>query len=161
MRIFLIILSLAWEPFIARCVTPQDALMFYIVSDQAIAGGRYINTPDCPNVGYITNTPNMVITHLESVSTNAIPVVTEDRSGRMSAKTNCAIVIQLAKGDAKLFTQLTEQKVGHRLLICLGDRPLIAPRINSPIENGEFEITLAEDRNIGSVLAVLRKFVRH
>jgi hypothetical protein len=132
MRMLLVIFSL----FIASClghsvVVQGDALRFYIVSDGPIAGGRYIDTPDCPKVGYVANTPNLTVTRLQSVTTN----VTE------GTFIESVIVIQLCAPDAKVLADLTRRNVGRRILISLGARPLVAPIVAVPIEDGDCAIT--------------------
>jgi hypothetical protein len=77
MRTLLIVFSLFIAPCVGRCVEPQgdNTLRFFVVSDEPVAGGRYVDTPECPKVGGITNTPNLVITRLQSVSTNASHII--------------------------------------------------------------------------------------
>jgi preprotein translocase subunit SecD len=148
MRTLLIIFSLFIAPCVGRCVQPQsdNTLRFYVVSDNLIAGGRYVDTPECPKVGYVSNTPDLIVTNLQSVSTNALMTVVE---------------IQMFEPDAKRFADLTRQNIGHRILISLGDRPLMAPIVQCAIENGKMQITAGEGRDIQAISAVLKRFVRH
>jgi hypothetical protein len=43
----------------------------------------------------------------------------------------------------------------------LGERPLMAPIIESPIESGDFQITLPDGEDTEAILATFKKFVRH
>jgi preprotein translocase subunit SecD len=160
MRTLIIIFSLFIAPCVGRCVEPQgdNTLRFYIVSDEPVTGGRYVNTPECPEVGYITNTPNLVITSLQSVSTNASHIIKHDK---MPDEIKTDVVIQMFEPDAKRFADLTRQNIGHRILISLGDRPLMAPVVQAPIENGNIQICVAEGKDIQGIAAVLKRFVRH
>jgi len=148
MRTLLIILSVLIAPYVGRCVQPQgdNTLRFYVVSDTLVAGGRYVDTPECPKVGYVSNTPDLVITNLQSVSTNAL---------------NAAVDIQMFEPDAKRFADLTRQNISHRILISLGDRPLMAPVVQCAIENGKVQITAGEGKDIQAIAAALKRFVRH
>jgi len=157
MRTLLLIFSLFIVPYVGRSVEPQadNTLRFYVVSDEPIAGGRYVSTPECPKVGYITNTPNLVIIRLQSVSTNGSVVITHDNNRQMT------VTIQMLEPDAKRFADLTRQNLGHRILISLGDRPLMAPVVQAPIENGNVMISAGEGKDIQGIVAVLKRFVRH
>ena len=160
MSTLLIVFSLFVAPVIGRCVAPQDSLRFYVVNDEPVTGGRYIDTPECPKVGYITNAPNLVITHLQSVSTNTSQVISH-YNGKVSVETNTSIVIQMSAQDAKLFADLTRQNIGRRILISLGERPLVAPVVQMPIESGDIQITVGQGRDVEAVVAALKKIVRH
>jgi preprotein translocase subunit SecD len=160
MHTSLIIAALFIAPFVGHCAADQDALKFYFVSDKPVSGGRYIDTAACPKVGYITNTPNLVVSHLQAVSTNTVQTTTH-YNGEVSVRTNTAISIQMTAADAKLLAGLTRENIGHRILITLGERPLMAPIIESPIESGDFQITLPDGEDTEAILATFKKFVRH
>ena len=160
MRTLIITFLLFIAPHVGLCVSVQeDTLKFYIVSENPIAGGRFIDTPDCPKVGYITNTPNLVITRLESVSTNTTTSYSFE-NGKSSAVLTPAILINMYGPDAAKFADLTRQNIHRRILICLGERPLIASQIDMPIESGDFQITLGNGKDFEAITATLKKFVR-
>ena len=159
MRTILIIFSLFIAPLVRQCAAAQDTLKFYVVSDEPVPGGRYIDTAECPKVGYIGNTPNLVVRHLQAVSTNTYQVFSQ-YNGKVSVQTNAAIVIQMAAADETRFAGLTRENVGRCILISLGDRPLMAPRVQTPIKTGDFQISLADGRGAEATLAALKKFVR-
>ncbi len=71
-----------------------------------------------------------------------------------------AIVIHMLAPDAKLFADLTRENIGHRLLISLGERPLMAPVIQMSIESGDVQIIVGEGGNVEAIAAALKKFVR-
>jgi len=51
-----------------------------------------------------------------------------------------SLSIQLSSDDAKEFTALTEDAMGKKLLVMLGERPLIAPVVMARIQGGYIEI---------------------
>lgn len=158
MRNFLIILLFALPALAGRCVdAPEDTIRFYVVSDKFVTGGRYVDTPECPKVGYISSTPNLSVTRLQSVSTNASHSVYLDH---MQDVVSTDVVIEMFQSDAKLFAELTRQNIGNRVLISLGNRPLIAPIIQMPIKSGEIQISLGAGRDVQGIAAQLKKFVR-
>jgi preprotein translocase subunit SecD len=160
MRTSLIIAALFIAPFVGHCAADQDTLKFYFVSDEPVSGGRYIDTATCPKVGYITNTPNLVVSHLQGISTNTVHTTIHYNS-KVSVRTNTAISIQMTTADGKLLASLTRENIGHRILITLGERPLMAPMIQSAIESGDFQITLPDGEDTEATLAAFKKFVRH
>ena len=49
---------------------PATPLSLYIVSTEKIDGGRYIDTPAFPKLGYIAASPDLIITSIEQVGAN-------------------------------------------------------------------------------------------
>jgi hypothetical protein len=66
------------------------------------------------------------------------------------------IAINLNGADAKQLETITRANIGHRLLLCLGDKPLIAPRIVEPLEHG-FSVNFG-DRTT-NILPILESLV--
>ena len=120
------------------------SLSFYIVSDGKIAGGRYMDTPDFPKLGYIASKPDLVITQLMAVT----PL--SERN---------AIEVTILPEDAQKLTSLTEQNIGKKVLLMLRDVPLMAPRVNSPIST-TFELTIGDDSKRKKIEEELKKLVR-
>ena len=137
----------------------EDALRFYVVSDKPIGDGRYIDTPECPKLGYIGSKPDLVITHLQSVSTNTWQIYSR-ANGKSSVETRPAIQIQMLGPDTKRFAELTRHNIGRHILVSLGDRPLTAPAVAAPIESGNMHITFAQGGDFEVIAAALRKLVR-
>jgi hypothetical protein len=90
------------------------------VSDEKIEGGRLIDAPDFPKLGYIAAAPDLVIRRLETVG-----LVTSKPYSRARP----AISIVMRSDDGQRFTALTERAAGKTLLVMLGDTPLMAPKV--------------------------------
>jgi hypothetical protein len=62
----------------------NDPLRFYLVNEEKIDGGRFIDQPGFEKVGYVANTPDLVITQLEAVKTtfHKVPLRTTWADGR-------------------------------------------------------------------------------
>jgi len=54
-------------------------LSFYIVSEEKIEGGRYVDTPDFPKVGYIAAKADLIIVRLAAV-TQDVQVIGEGKT---------------------------------------------------------------------------------
>ena len=140
-------------------------LFFHVVSEDEIDGGQFIDTPDFPQLGYIANAPDLVVTRLEAV----VPDVSRqqdimvDKAGKetvMPMQTRPAITIRMRAEDAKKFSTLTEQAIGKRVLLMLGDTPLIAPMVQGPISTPSLILTLGEETDKKKVEDELKKLVR-
>lgn len=71
MRKFIyLLLAIAPIVFACRVAHSEDTnctLAFYVVSDVKIEGGRLIDTPDMPKLGYIAGKPDLTVTNLQAV----------------------------------------------------------------------------------------------
>ncbi len=140
-------------------------LSFYVVSEDKIEGGQFVDTPDFPKLGYIANAADLVVTRLEAV----VPDVSRqqdimvDKTGKetvMPMQTRPALTIRMRAEDAKKFSMLTEQALGKRVLLMLGDTPLIAPTVQVPISTPSLILTLGEKTDKRKVEDELKKLVR-
>jgi hypothetical protein len=115
-------------------------LRVFVVSDEPIADGRQIDTPQFPKLGFISGTPNLAIKRLKKVSLeeNAVPQADNETS------TNWHFGVSLIPDDVAGLASLTASNVGKRVLITVGDLPVIAPVIRAPLETGSFTIECSE-----------------
>ena len=164
MRTLLVTLLLFTRTLVGYCAdTPAgstNALRFYVVSDEPIAGGRYVDTVPLPKLGYISNEPSLLITGLQSVSTNTGRTITH-YNGKREETVQPGVTVQFLAADSRHFAEFTRQNIGHRILLMLGDRPLIAPIVQTPIEGGNVTITLHVQKDAEDLLKELKKFVQH
>ena len=105
--------------------TPVTPLSIYIVSQEKVEGGRFIDTPDFPKLGYIGATPDLLISKLEGVGMNTSGQQGQPRPG---------LVIMLQATDAQKFATLSEKAVMKQLLFMVGDTPLTALALRSPLD---------------------------
>ena len=151
-----------------RPASPSAAstpLSFYVVSEEKVEGGRFIDTPDFPKLGYIAAAPDLVIARLEAVAPDVSrrQDVMVDKDGKetvMPLQTKPALTIRMHADDAKKFTTLTEQAVGKRVLIMLGETPLIAPMVQSPIPTQSLILTLGDKTDNKKIEDELKRLVR-
>ena len=66
---FCLTLALTLIGFVARGETTNAPLTFYVVSQEKIEGGKFIDTGALPKLGYIGPKPDLVITQVSKVST--------------------------------------------------------------------------------------------
>lgn len=164
MRALLIFVLMLNSPLLTHAAddakSPTNALRFFVVSDEKIPDGRYLDTAEFPKLGYIRNTPDLVVSNLQSVTTNTASWL-ETYQGKQTQKSAPAFQILMLASDSKRFSELTRTNLGHRLLLMLEERPLIAPVIMSPIESGSIQVRLGEKNDSGIIAAALTKFVQH
>ena len=102
-----------------------------------------MDTPDYPKLGYIAAKPDLIITQLVAVT---------------PAANGSALEVTISPEDAQKLTALTEHNIGKQVLLMLGDVPLMASNINSPISS-PFELTIKDDTKRKKVEAGLKKLV--
>jgi hypothetical protein len=140
-----------------------DPLSFYVVSEGKIEDGRFIDTPDFPKLGYISAAPDLVVTRLQAV----VPDISREQSVMVDGKRTveplrerAAFHIRMHAAEARKFTALTEQAVGKRLLVMLGDSPLTAPRVMSPISTESLFMTFGENADTNKIEHALKRLIR-
>jgi len=143
---------------------PKVPLSFYVVSEQKIDGGRFIDTPNLPKLGYIAAIPDLVITRLVAVSETVAHsgMVNVDKDGKRTVTPlpdQPALDIMILPEDAQKFEALTEHSIGKQVLLMLGDAPLMAPRVNSPVSTQSFQLSLGKDSNQKVIEDELKKLV--
>ncbi|HEU5069416.1 MAG TPA: hypothetical protein VFV96_03275 [Verrucomicrobiae bacterium] len=129
------------------CQKPQPQainapLAFYVVSDQPIDGGRFIDTQDLPKLGYVAAKPDLDITMLKEVYPQSN-----------------GLAVAFGTEDAKAFASLTEKSIGKRLLVVVGDKPASAPKIMAPIEGGCLLIQFLDQADLKRAENDLKKLI--
>lgn len=145
-------------------VSETGALSFYIVSNENVEGGRFIDTPDLPKLGYIAANPDLVITRLAAVhkSIARSGTSTTDKNGKATttpSPARPAVDILLLPKDVQKIQALTSQNIGKRVLMMLRDKPLIAPTVLSPISTPAVQIVMGEHANPREIEDGLKKLV--
>jgi preprotein translocase subunit SecD len=144
---FFILAAFAVGCWTARSDTTNAALTFYVVSKDKVEGGRFIETPDLPKLGYINAQPDLAVTSLQDVYPQRTREQTE-------------LAVKLRAEDAKRFMELTKRASGQRLLVMLGDRLLMAPQVGGPIEGGIFVIYCHGQADLKKTEDELKKLIR-
>ncbi len=137
-------------------LNPTNSLNFFVVSDEAIKDGRYVDTPEFPKLGYISKRPNLIVTGLQFVATNSHAFITTYQ-GKTTQSTETVVEITLRPSDAKIFAKLTADNALRRVLITLGERPLLAPMVMQPINTGRVAISAGTNADFPSVLRGLQR----
>ena len=136
-----------------------NVLRFFAASEKPIPGWRYVNTAECPKVGYITNTPSFVITNLQTVATSTAALF--DKDGRLNGKSEAAVTFTMFPADAKKLADFTVQNVGRRMLIMLGEQPLTAPLLKEPFETPTLQLGLSRYKDPEHIVRCLEKMAQH
>jgi len=66
---FCLALALTFSSLLAQGETTNTPLSFYIVSQEKIEGGKFIDTAALPKFGYIARKPELIVTQIEKLST--------------------------------------------------------------------------------------------
>ena len=139
-------------------------LKIYIVSAQGIVGGRFVDTADFPKLGYIEALPALELERLEDViltnQSKSVAVGSSSAETRQASRAETTIHIKMFPEDAKRFAELTTRAVGKRMLLTLGDEPLMAPRILSPISGPYLQLGLDERHDTTRVANALKALAK-
>ena len=122
----------------AQADSPQ--LKFFIVSADPIANGRFIDTERLPKLGFVCPTPVLTIRVLKELTLEerTIPGTKNQESTRW------AFNVSLTQEDAERLKAMTATNVSEKILIMVGDEPVIAPTVLAPLETGRFAIECSE-----------------
>jgi hypothetical protein len=116
-------------------------LKFFTVKERQFAGARLIDTPTLPKLGYVAANPDMEVHRLSDLELRE-EVRTDSESKR---HTNWVFSIWLIPDDVERFEALTTANLGRRILIAVGDRPIIAPMVRATISQGHVDLTCPPD----------------
>ena len=70
----------------AEAAPANPSLSFYVISKDKINDGRFIDSPEFPKLGYISDKPRLVIVRLKSVLPGTREDVLVDKEGRPNAR---------------------------------------------------------------------------
>jgi preprotein translocase subunit SecD len=78
---------------------------------------------------------------------------------RKSVSTNSspAVVIRMFRTEGESFAEFTRQNIDRKVLLMLRDKPLLAPLVRAPIENGSIQLPSLPK----SVVKDIQGLVRH
>lgn len=123
--------------------TSPVELSFYVVHAKAAEGLRHFDSASYPDLGYISERPDLIVARLESVSIGTY----RDRSriegqeaAKHDGKDRPALVVELTAADAKALGVITSAHLGSRLLLMRGSDVLWAPYIHATIETTSIQI---------------------
>lgn len=139
-------------------------LTFFIVSEEKIEKGRFMDTPGMPQLGYISQVPDLVVKGLKSVRADVSKSFdgSVDKDGKFKLgpmQESPAIVLEFRPEDAAKFTALTTRAIHKRLLLMLGDTPLMAPLVNETIPGSSVQVTIPPDVERKNIVLELEKLV--
>ena len=149
----------------ARGEATNESLSFFVVKAEKFEGARFIDTTNCPRLGFVAEKPDLLITNLVGVwrskgSDFAIMVDEKGIEKTVPSHPGPTLGIKLTVEDAAKFKALTGRNVGNRIMIKFGDEILNAPKVDFPIETGEVAIGFGTDSQLNAVEPRLKKLVR-
>ncbi len=147
--------------------TGKGELLFYIVSQEKIDGSRYMDTVEFPKLGYIGTNADLVVTQLTGVHFTPPGSheykATQDKDGKITSERlpdRPQLSVELKPEDGDKLESLTGQNIGKRVLIMLGNRPLIVVTIYSPVSRKGFRVTLRNESEREKLKDELEKLVQ-
>lgn len=140
-------------------------LAFYVVSAKKMDAGKYVDTPAFPKLGYVPEVPALELRSLEAVVSVAHEGARAiaDGSGRNvvpMASNEHILDIRMTPDDAKRLGVITEQAVGKRILLMLGDEPLLVARIMSSISTQNLRLHFVKEQGDDRIEEALGALVK-
>jgi len=143
------------EEIVGSGESKPPAMRLLIVNTNASEGAQFIDTPQLPKVGYVAAIPNLIVTNLDELTLEEQHHT--DSEGK--TRTNWAFAVALSREDGKRLATLTSTNINKRLLVSVGDKPIVAPMIMETLETGRFQISCNETMRdyVKSNLAKLKR----
>jgi hypothetical protein len=142
LRMLLVIVSCSAAAGLAGEPTPH--LDIFLLADTSQQDYRLIDTPTYPKLGYVAPRPDLVISHLRDVSIGVAPDsitgVQPQGTAAQSRASKSSLEIRLAAGDAEALETFSAAHVGKRIVFMLGDKPLFAPLLRTPLSSQVIQI---------------------
>lgn len=152
-------------------------LAAFVVSEQRIESGRFIDTPDFPRLGYIKQTPDIIFAELEAVAHDKSYTIVNDKGEPVGLNTIITIIsdegepvglnrrdnvvsITLRPEDARKFEGLTKENIGNKILLMLDETPLTAPVVVQPIHGPNVQIIVGNKQDLQKIEDGLRRLVK-
>jgi len=142
----------------------NEPLRFFVVSEVKTETGRYIDTEKLPKVGYVAAKPDLEITQLDSVTLEfakrSVTLTNQNAQQQFKYEKRPTFRVGLLPQDKQRFANFTEKHLLERIVIMIGDRPLIAPKIVARIDAPSFQIDVLDKNDVEAIHASLNKLVR-
>lgn len=147
-------------------------ISYYVVSEVSIEGGRFVETPDFPKLGYIRPVPDLVIGSLKTAGIFKLHTISDSEGlDEHTESWGRAIAITLFLSDAKKAAELERQNIGkHNLVWMFGDKPLGVTYLRDSADSADSVpvptkpqmqiIPFREDQKIGETEHDLKSLVR-
>lgn len=114
----------------------RGAIKFFPVSNTAFDNSTFIDTEELPRLGFIAKTAPLVISKVKSVQFEEREV----RDAGNNPKTKWAFTFYLEPSEAEGLRVFSESNLLKRVLIMIGDEPIVAPNMMAALDSGRFEI---------------------
>lgn len=143
-----------------RADPPAPKISLFIVSEEKIPGGHFIDTKEFPKLGYIAATPDLVITRLKSLSKGAGATSFHvDANGKETRPPDHpGLLIRLHDKDAPAFIALSQKTFGKVVLFMINDKLVTAPLMRAKFTEGAFTLELP-GQNLDALYDELKKMV--
>jgi hypothetical protein len=131
-------------------------IQLFIVSCDPISDGRFIDTERFPKLGFIQPTPNLAISRVKEVTLQErTPAGSDNQSHAV-----WSFGIFLTQEDAARLKSMTATNASRKVLIMVGDEPVSAPTVVTPLETGTLVIECSDRRLTESVKKQLARMER-
>ena len=104
-------------------------------------GRRYIDTKDFPQWGFVSNTPDLLVTNVAKVSRRDVGVAGV-------GPTETSLTIKLEPRDHEAMKELTSKNVNRKMLVIINGYTCASAKIWGTVPNGIFMLSVIDDETM-------------
>jgi hypothetical protein len=128
----------------------ETRIQFFIVHDASVPSGRYVDTATFPKLGYVKQSPDLLISNIFSAYIAATENIVHANSASRSE-----LVIELDVEGSERLKEWTSIHKGVRVLITSEEVVISAPVIAETINSGRVSLELMSGQDIPAILRAL------
>jgi len=136
---------------------PTLKIEFFVVNDEPIDGGRYIDTTNLPKLGYVAAAADLTIERFKEIT--LIEQLETDLKNNQ--RTNWNFDVTLYEESVSLLKAVTETNVGRRFLIVVEREPILAPLLTSTLERTQIAISVEDRKTMENLKRIFERMPLH
>ncbi|PQJ29355.1 hypothetical protein [Rubritalea profundi] len=143
----------------------RPALEFLIIHDKKFKNSKSIEIKDLEIQGFVNSDVDFKIHELVGTKLETVEIDSRvyNKDGSLKNKSTYdayQIIIELGDKAQASFASLTGKSVGKRVLIRIGEHPLLAPRVHIQINTPSFELTIRDEDKAKLIHKELSKLLK-
>ncbi len=153
------------EKLETRNATEERAVLeLIVVKEESFEDSIPVSIKSLDLEGFRKAKPDLLIKGLKDVwlETGESNKATVNKDGTLNVKSTSTVynvTIELYPRDQKAVKDLSARAKGKRLLMKIGEIPLIAPYISGPLEASAFQVSIHDEKDANKMVTQLKKLV--
>ena len=153
-----LLIVFCWRAVAGLAGEPAPHLDIFLLSEGPLQDYHFIDTPAYPKLGYVAPRPDLVISHLKGVSIGE-PSDSAAGPAEKNSAGKSSLEMRLTPADAEALETFSAANVGKRIVFMLGERPLFAPILRTPLSTQTIQINPPEGADVQELKRELEALV--